>query len=306
MSFVQEYSDKKAIIFTDFDGTVTLQDSNDYLTDQLGFGHLKRMVINDKLLYEDLPFRVGFQEMLDSVHVPFDECIDILLKEIKLDPGFQETFQWAQENDIPVIVVSSGMKPIIKALLQKLVGEAAINKIEIVSNDVKINPVDKSWDIVYRDETDFGHDKSRAIRPYREARSSDSEQLLFYCGDGVSDLSAAKETDLLFAKRGKDLVTYCQRENVPFTQFDSFKDILGDIKSILNKSKTIDDLNENKNTSLNGSNAHANGNTNGHTNGNTNGNTNGHSNGNTNGNINGSNGNGLKAINGLNGNGHKQ
>lgn len=31
----------KAVIFTDFDGTVTLEDSNDYLTDTLGFGKEK-------------------------------------------------------------------------------------------------------------------------------------------------------------------------------------------------------------------------------------------------------------------------
>ncbi|CRK40314.1 hypothetical protein BN1708_020694, partial [Verticillium longisporum] len=43
--------------------------------------------------------------------------------------------------------------------------------------------------------------------------------IMLYAGDGVSDLSAARETDLLFAKAGKDLVTYCERENVPFVTF---------------------------------------------------------------------------------------
>jgi 2,3-diketo-5-methylthio-1-phosphopentane phosphatase len=244
MSFVKEYADKKAIIFTDFDGTVTLEDSNDYLTDNIGFGYPKRKQLNIDILNGVASFRTGFDDMLKSIHKPFDECIEYLLENIRLDPGFKETFHWAQENDVPIVVVSSGMKPIIKALLQKLVGEESIDKIEIVSNDVEIH-ADGSWDIVYRDESDFGHDKSRAIRPYREARSADSKQQLFYCGDGVSDLSAAKETDLLFAKRGKDLVIYCQRENVPFIQFDSFKDILSNIKAVLNKEKTIDDLNEN-------------------------------------------------------------
>ncbi|KAH3663441.1 hypothetical protein WICMUC_005967 [Wickerhamomyces mucosus] len=242
MSFVKEYADKPAIIFTDFDGTVTLQDSNDYLTDTLGFGYDQRKVYNDQILEGDISFRYAFSKMLESIHTPFDECINILLEKVQLDPGFKETFEWAQENDIPIIVVSSGMKPIIRALLLKLVGEESIDKIEIVSNDTKVND-DGSWEIVYRDETSFGHDKSRAIIPYREARKS--PQKLFYCGDGVSDLSAAKETDLLFAKRGKDLVTYCRREKIPFTQFDSFKDILKDIKSVLNNEKTINDLDEN-------------------------------------------------------------
>ena len=47
----------------------------------------------------------------------------------------------------------------------------------------------------------FGHDKSLEIRPY--ANLPDNERpTMFYTGDGVSDLSAAKETDLLFAKKG--------------------------------------------------------------------------------------------------------
>jgi 2-hydroxy-3-keto-5-methylthiopentenyl-1-phosphate phosphatase len=53
----------------------------------------------------------------------------------------------------------------------------------------------------------FGHDKSREIRPYASL-SEDKRPVLFYAGDGVSDLSAAKETDLLFAKAGRGK-TYC-------------------------------------------------------------------------------------------------
>jgi len=182
--------------------------------------------------------------MLESIKTPFPECIEYLLKNIKLDPGFKECFNWAQTNDIPVIVVSSGMKPIIKALLQSLVGEESIDQIEIISNDVKVND-DGTWEIQYIDETPFGHDKSRAIRPYKESRKNEASQTLFYCGDGVSDLSAAKETDLLFAKRGKDLVTYCKRQGVVFRQFDSFKDILENIQLVVEGKKSVNELNEN-------------------------------------------------------------
>jgi 2-hydroxy-3-keto-5-methylthiopentenyl-1-phosphate phosphatase len=47
-----------------------------------------------------------------------------------------------------------------------------------------------------------GHDKSREIRPYANL-PPEQRPVLFYAGDGVSDLSAAKETDLLFAKAGR-------------------------------------------------------------------------------------------------------
>jgi len=47
----------------------------------------------------------------------------------------------------------------------------------------------------------FGHDKSLEIAPYH-ALPDNERPVMFYAGDGVSDLSAAKETDLLFAKKG--------------------------------------------------------------------------------------------------------
>lgn len=55
---------------------------------------------------------------------------------------------------------------------------------------------------------------------------------MFYAGDGVSDLSAAKETDLLFAKKGHDLVDYCMREKVPFTMFEDWSSILATVKDV--------------------------------------------------------------------------
>lgn len=56
---------------------------------------------------------------------------------------------------------------------------------------------------------------------------------MFYAGDGVSDLSAARECDLLFAKEGMDLVTYCVRENIPFTTFADWSSIKAKVQSIV-------------------------------------------------------------------------
>lgn len=231
----------KYIVFTDWDGTVTLQDSNDFMTHNLGFGYDKRVQLNDEILAGNISFRDAFQQMLDSIKTPFPECIEYLLKHVELDPGFKDFYQWARQNNVPVVVVSSGMKPVIRALLEKLVGEEAADEIEIISNDVVIND-DGSWDIVYRDESSFGHDKSRCIRPYAQLKDRPT---LFYCGDGVSDLSAAKETDLLFAKEGKDLIKYCDREGIPYTTFGSFADIHRKILDIVEGRKTVKESQDN-------------------------------------------------------------
>jgi 2,3-diketo-5-methylthio-1-phosphopentane phosphatase len=125
----------KYIFFTDFDGTITLQDSNDFMTDNLGFGVQKRQAGNADVLFSRSSFRDFFQSMMDSINTPFDKCMQILLENIKLDPTFKDFYQWTRENNIPVVVLSGGMEPIIRALLVHLIGKEALG-MQIVSNNV--------------------------------------------------------------------------------------------------------------------------------------------------------------------------
>ncbi|KAG7287291.1 hypothetical protein NEMBOFW57_006799 [Staphylotrichum longicolle] len=227
----------KFIFFTDFDGTITQQDSNDFMTDNLGYGPELRKQGNEDVLFGRRDFRDAFRDMLDSIDTPFDRCIDLLRRNITLDPGFKDFFEWARENNVPIVVLSGGMEPIIRALLAHMLGQEAADSLQIVSNQVtsregkSINEAG-GWQIVYHDESGFGHDKSLEIRPYARL-PAEERPVLFYAGDGVSDLSAAKETDLLFAKAGRDLVTYCEKENVPFQTFEDFSDIHATVKDIV-------------------------------------------------------------------------
>ncbi|GMM33326.1 putative phosphoric monoester hydrolase [Saccharomycopsis crataegensis] len=254
--FYRQVEKADHIVFSDFDGTITLQDSNDFLTDTLGMGYETRKGLNDEILYKKTSFRDGFQQMLDSVHTPWPECIEYLKNHIDLDTGFKDFYEWCLAHNVLVVIVSSGMKPIIHNLLVKLLnGEDNVynqHPLEIIANDVKITDEQKqSWDIVYRDTTDFGHDKSIEIKKiinYKNSFAASKNQShkvhYFYCGDGVSDLSAARESELLFAKSGKDLIKYCEAEKIPYTTFQSFKDIHQKVESILSGQSTIDSFNE--------------------------------------------------------------
>ncbi|KAL0260657.1 hypothetical protein SLS55_004347 [Diplodia seriata] len=230
-------SDPKFVFFTDFDGTITLQDSNDFMTDTIGFGHALRRQGNMDTLNNVKTFRESFKEMMDSINKPYDQCIKYLVENIKLDPGFNEFFKWSLENNVPVVVLSSGMEPIIKALLEHLVGPDYV-KMQIVANNVATRAGKSSineeggWEIVFHDDSGFGHDKSLTLRPYAQLPEA-QRPTMFYAGDGVSDLSAAKETDLLFAKKGHDLIQYCVREDIPFTVFADWKDILAKVQEIV-------------------------------------------------------------------------
>lgn len=232
-------SSPKAILFTDWDGTVTLQDSNDTLTDDLGMGHAERMKLNDKIIDNSMSFRDAFKLMLDSVAAnghSLQYCIDYLREHIKLDPGFPETVQWCASNNIPLIVVSSGMNTVIETLIHNLLDPSLHPHIKVISNYVK-SPNDKgSWNIVYKDDSSFGHDKHASIMEVVNQYYPDptaKRGKLFYSGDGVSDISAARSCDLLFAKKGKDLVNICKNDGINYIEFDTFHDILAEMKKEL-------------------------------------------------------------------------
>jgi len=241
----------KVIFFTDFDGTITQQDTNDYITDEHGMGLQARKIINDKILDGHDSFRNGFQQMINSWKLSLPELISILESYITLDPYFKDFVIWAKAHNIPIIVLSSGMVPVIAALLKKLLGDDLMKDIEIIANSTQLvspgysldKPATQGWNIKFHDDSSFGHDKSLTIRPYAtaiaEMADENTKPTLLYAGDGISDLSAARETDLLFAKEGRDLVTYCDREGIPFTTFKDWNTILEETKDIYEGKKSV-------------------------------------------------------------------
>lgn len=243
----------RVIFFTDFDGTITLQDTNDFITDNHGMGYEARRQLFRAVIDDTDTFRNTFQKMLDSWKMPFPRVLDILRDNISLDPHFRNFMVWARANDVPVIVLSSGMVPVLETLLNHLLGEDLMRDIEIIANETQLrapgNSLDKpdGWTIKFHDDSGFGHDKSLAIRPYADAIAKmpvSERPTLLYAGDGVSDLSAARETDLLFARAGQDLVNYCEREGIPFTEFDDWDTILQETKDIYEGRKTVKNIAE--------------------------------------------------------------
>ena len=60
----------------------------------------------------------------------------------------------------------------------------------------------------------------------------DEIPLIVFIGDGVSDLAAAREADVLFARRGLRLEEHCIEHGIPYTPFDTFSDIKREVEAI--------------------------------------------------------------------------
>lgn len=83
----------------------------------------------------------------------------------------------------------------------------------------------------------MGHDKRQSVHEGRaEAEGlciNGQIPLIVFIGDGLTDLEAAREADVLFARKGLRLEQHCTENSIPFIPFESFSEIKEHIDGLL-------------------------------------------------------------------------
>ncbi|KKK26894.1 2,3-diketo-5-methylthio-1-phosphopentane phosphatase [Aspergillus rambellii] len=228
---------RKIVCFSDFDGTIFLQDTGHVLFDNLGCGSAHRQLLDEQIKSGERSFRDVSEEMWGSLHTPFENGFEVLEKALEIDPGFQEFHQFCIKNNITFNVISAGLKPVLSRVLENFLGEEEASHIQIVANDAEIKPDGSEWKPIWRHDNELGHDKALSVQEGRalalKGCPDGQVPLIIFIGDGVSDLPAAREADVLFARKGLRLEEYCKENNIPYIGFESFADIQKEVEKIM-------------------------------------------------------------------------
>ncbi|KAI9838401.1 MAG: hypothetical protein M1819_005670 [Sarea resinae] len=228
---------RKIICFSDFDGTIFMQDTGHVLFDNHGCGAERRQALDEQIKSGERSFRDVSEEMWGSLKVPFDDGFDVMKQVLEIDPDFKQFHEFCINNSIPFNVISAGLKPILRKVLDQFLGEEKSAHIEIVANDAEIKEDGSEWKPVWRHDCELGHDKAASINEYRATARNESANgtipMIIFIGDGVSDLPAAREADVLFARRGLRLEEYCIEHKLPHIPFDTFADIQDEVSKIM-------------------------------------------------------------------------
>lgn len=226
----------------DFDGTIFMQGTGHVLFDKYGCGAERRQILDEQIKTGERSFRDVSEEMWASLNVPFEDGFEVLADTLEIDPDFEEFQNFCAQNDIPFNVISAGLKPVLRKVLDTFLGEEDSARIEIVANEASINEDGSEWKPIWRHDSEVGHDKALSVNEARiQARDNcgeDEVPLVVFIGDGVSDLPAAREADVLFARKGLRLEEYCREHNIPYTAFDTFADIKREIEKLLAEDQT--------------------------------------------------------------------
>ncbi|KAF9193026.1 hypothetical protein BGZ51_004259 [Haplosporangium sp. Z 767] len=244
-------------VFSDFDGTISLEDTGCVLIDT-GMGTLKRKEMDKKILNHEMTFLEAMEIWWGGVNLTYEEGLD-LLRPVPLDPGFLHFHSYVRKHDIPFSIVSCGLDILIKDYMSWYLGQEQADQLVILANYAKVE--DRRWLVTYKDDSPHSHDKSVCIRESKQefkrqqverqkeaetasetAEQQAEEHVVVFCGDGISDLSAAREADVLFARRGRDLEKYCRTHKIPFTPFDSFDKVTELIQGLQDGSLTMAEI----------------------------------------------------------------
>jgi len=212
-------------IFCDFDGTAAKND----------VGNLLFRTFADNRCFEIV--RSWKEGKISSRECLIDLCkITRVTKEElekfsdsqELDPYFLELVEFGQQKGIGVEILSDGFDFYIERILKKY---ELYSRVKFHSNHLKFfNQNEIVPEFPYYKQG-CGHCAN--CKGYHVSQAKEKTNPVVYVGDGLSDCCGAKGADIVFAKRGRDLLRYCQQNQIEHYEFDDFKDVLNKIKVIL-------------------------------------------------------------------------
>ena len=209
---------KTPIIFSDFDGTITERDV--IITIMEKFATPEWIELKDKILYErTITLKDGVEKLFSLIESSKkNEIISYIKEKVKLRAGFVEFLDFCKKEKIKFSVLSGGLdfhiEPILKGFSDQLT--ILCNKGNFNSKNIKID-----YEYLPKNCTlcgDCGFCKIEVIEQFPKEKFT---RVLI--GDSLTDLSASKIADIVFA-RG-DLIKYLEQERISFIPFSNFYEV---------------------------------------------------------------------------------
>lgn len=206
----------------DFDKTITNKDS----TDELVRIYNEEEVLKNQKSFQnkEINIREYLTKMLGSLELTEKEFKRDIVKNIKVDVYFVDFLSFLELKEYEYRIVSAATCENINAILEY--NNIFVDKNKIYSNNLIFEDNRLKVEFPYEKNCGFcGICKKSILEKYK-----DMEYKIIYIGDGSSDICAGEHADILFAKKGYGLEKYCIDENIKYYGYESFRDIMDELK----------------------------------------------------------------------------
>ncbi|MCX7835043.1 MAG: MtnX-like HAD-IB family phosphatase [bacterium] len=208
----------KKVYLIDFDGTITVQDTLQWLLDRYGMKNWREIEqeVEKGLLKEKDVYTIEMK----SLKIPISEAISEILKEVQLRNGFFEFYEYCQRFNYQIVVVSAGFRQIIIPFLNQYNFQVKLFANELIENDS-----DEGWSF-YNSITplpDCEHSLCKCV-PFLEYY--EKGYYVTFIGDGITDYCIAKRCEQVYALKGSNLEKMLEKYSKKYFSFNTFLDVL--------------------------------------------------------------------------------
>jgi 2,3-diketo-5-methylthio-1-phosphopentane phosphatase len=223
-----EQQTPKAILFLDFDGTITQRDAVDAI--------LEAYAAPEWLTFE-AEWRAGRIGSRDCLRAQMGLVrasrgqLEALLDEIEIDEGLIPLLEMCAAHDIPVHIISDGFDFCIRRILSRANRKARALLREARVCASRLEARGQLW----RTEFPFFHQTCghgcATCKPAVMRLLNPTNAPALFVGDGLSDRYAVDSADLVFAKNG--LATHCNENGIEYASFENLNDVAAHLDSWL-------------------------------------------------------------------------
>lgn len=207
----------KTVIFCDFDGTITVEETF--------IGALSQLISDEEMSYwgkklasGEMNIKQCTQALFSTVPSSKRGLVEEYAKTVHVRPGFREFLEMAKEKGMEVIVLSAGIK-----WMQEIILAPYMDLItDFISGTLDTSGEYMDFSSEYSDDTEVLN-KSFVMAEIEYDKA-------ICIGDGVVDLTMAAVSDTIFARA--DLAKHLDEQGKAYIPYEDFYDIKKSIEIV--------------------------------------------------------------------------
>ena len=199
-------------VFLDFDGTMTVEDSGEFVLRRLARPEWK--AIDERYDAGEIGSLECMTREWACLPVEDRALLMATAHQAQLDPGVHDLVDWLKDRGADVVVLSDGFGFYAEEVGRELGLQILTNRVNWETGQLEFPN--------QRPECECGLCCTCKRAPFREAKARG--RTIVFVGDGTSDTLAAPLADVLFAKG--QLADWCRREGVAFREYETLCDVL--------------------------------------------------------------------------------
>lgn len=213
-----EVQTPKAIVFLDFDGTITRRDAVDAILEV--YADPQWVSLEEDWQTGRMGSRDCLQSQMAIVRATRSQ-LDALLDEIEIDEGFGTILETCATYGVPAHIISDGFDYCIRRILAR-----SGNGFASMVNSISASHL-RFEGHVWRTEYPFFHQSCghgcATCKPAVMRLLNRTNAPAVFVGDGLSDRYAVESADLVFAKN--ELAAYCRDNSVAHTPYQGLAEV---------------------------------------------------------------------------------